>query len=165
LFRKLTDKPKDDESAAVVVPTPPGDEDNTLLELAKGNNVFLPTVAAIERSLGATNVPPAKRAKLESSDTDNDAVVNSKNGMVMFNGALLDLKKLLSQMQRSDRDRDDTEQILVDLRKQNGEFSSANSKNTSKIKDLQADVKSLSRKLSDTEQSLNTANVSIWEIG
>lgn len=158
-FRKLTDKPKDEETAAVVAPTPPGDEDSTLLELAKGNNIFLPSSTFGERQTGA-GVPPAKRTKLDSNDADNDAVVNTKNGMVMFNGALLDLKNLLSQMQRSDRDRVDTEQILVDLRKQNTELLSTNTKNSSKIKDLQSDVKSLSRKLSDTEQSLNTANVS-----
>jgi seryl-tRNA synthetase len=141
------------------VPGVPGDEDTTLIELAKGNNVYLPTTSRnTDRS--PVGVPAAKRSKTENHDGSDDAVVSTKSGMVMFNGALVDLKKLMDQMQRSDRARDDTEQILSDIRKVNAELTSSNSKATTKIKDLQSDVKSLSRKLTDTEQSLNTANVS-----
>lgn len=80
--------------------------------------------------------------------------------MVSYKGSFIDIEKLLEQMKRSEKARDDTEQILVDLRKTNVELLSSNIRSKEKIKDLQSDVKSYSRKLSDSEQSLSSTNVS-----
>lgn len=80
--------------------------------------------------------------------------------MVSFNGSLIDVGKLIEQMKRSERGREETEEILNELRKQNAELQSTQTKSANKIKDLQSDVKSLSRKLSDTESSLSSITVS-----
>lgn len=81
-------------------------------------------------------------------------------GMVMFNGGLLDVQKLLDQLKRSENAREETEQQLVDLRKQNTDLNASYSKANSKIKDLSSDVKSYNRKLNDVEQNLSSTNVS-----
>lgn len=62
-------------------------------------------------------------------------------------------------MRRSEKARDDTEELLVDLRKTNADLLASSIRAKDKIKDLQADVKSYSRKLSDTEASLSSCNV------
>lgn len=62
-------------------------------------------------------------------------------------------------MRRSEKARDDTEQLLVDLRKTNADLLASNTRAKDKIKDLQSDVKSYSRKLSDTEANLSSTNV------
>lgn len=81
--------------------------------------------------------------------------------MVSFKGALIDIDKLLDQLKRSEKARDDTEQLLVDLRRSNSELTSTNERSNKKIKDLQSDVKSYSRKLNDLEQNFNSANVGV----
>lgn len=79
--------------------------------------------------------------------------------MVLYKGAFVDIEKLLDQMRRSEKARDDTEQMLVDLRKTNAELLASNTRSKDKIKDLQSDVKSYSRKLSDVEQTLSSTSV------
>lgn len=81
--------------------------------------------------------------------------------MVSYKGSFIDIEKLLDQMKRSEKARNDTEQLLVDLRKTNGDLTSSNSRAKDKIRDLQSDVKSYSRKLTDAEQSLSSALVNI----
>lgn len=80
--------------------------------------------------------------------------------MVSYKGGLIDIEKLLEQMKRSEKARDETEQLLVDLRKTNAELIASNSRSKDKIKDLQSSLKSSNRKLNDTEQQLSTVNVS-----
>lgn len=79
--------------------------------------------------------------------------------MILYKGAFVDIEKLLDQMRRSEKARDDTEQMLVDLRKTNAELLASNTRSKDKIKDLQSDVKSYSRKLSDVEQTLSSTTV------
>lgn len=79
--------------------------------------------------------------------------------MVSYKGSFIDIAKLLDQMKRSEKARVDTEQLLVDLRRTNTDLASTNSRNKEKIRDLQSDVKSYSRKLTDAEQSLSSAQV------
>lgn len=81
--------------------------------------------------------------------------------MVSYKGGLIDIEKLLEQMKRSEKARDETEQLLVDLRKTNVELVASNTRGKDKIKDLQSSLKSSNRKLSDTEQQLSTVNVSV----
>lgn len=78
----------------------------------------------------------------------------------MFNGGLLDVQKLLDQLKRSENAREETEQQLVDLRKQNTDLNASYSKANNKIKDLSSDIKSYNRKLNDVEQNLSSTNVS-----
>lgn len=79
--------------------------------------------------------------------------------MVSYKGSFIDIAKLLDQMKRSEKARADTEQLLVDLRKTNADLTSSNSRNKEKIRDLQSDVKSYSRKLTDAELALSSALV------
>lgn len=79
--------------------------------------------------------------------------------MVSYKGSFIDIAKLLDQMKRSEKARSDTEQLLVDLRKTNADLASTNSRNKERIRDLQSDVKSYSRKLSDAESSLSSSQV------
>lgn len=88
-------------------------------------------------------------------------IVTRIAGMVSFKGALIDIEKLLDQLKRSEKARDDTEQLLVDLRRSNLDLTTNNERSNKKIKDLQSDVKSYSRKLNDLEQSLNSVNVGV----
>lgn len=97
-------------------------------------------------------------------DDDNDKVVAdtttvATSGLVQFNGGLFDIKKLLEQMKRSEVARENTEKILVELRLKNTELTTSNNRNSSKIKDLNSDLKSITRKLLDTEQNLSTTTV------
>lgn len=80
--------------------------------------------------------------------------------MVSYKGGLVDIEKLMEQMKRSEKARDETEQLLVDLRKTNAELVASSTRSKDKIKDLQSSLKSSNRKLSDTEQQLSSVNVS-----
>lgn len=77
----------------------------------------------------------------------------------MYKGALVDIEKLLQQMDRSEKAREETELRLVDLTKVNNELQSSGSKSKDKIKDLQSELKSCNRKLGDAEASFFSANV------
>lgn len=85
--------------------------------------------------------------------------------MVSYKGGLIDIEKLLEQMKRSEKARDETEQLLVDLRKTNTELVASNTRGKDKIKDLQSSLKSSNRKLNDTEQQLSTVNVCLFVDG
>lgn len=101
---------------------------------------------------------------VDVTDDDNEKVVattsDAASGLVQFNGGLFDIKKLLEQMKRSEVARENTEKILVELRLKNTELTTSNIRNSSKIKDLNSDLKSITRKLLDTEQNLSTTTVS-----
>ncbi|XP_050085697.1 cell division cycle and apoptosis regulator protein 1-like [Anopheles aquasalis] len=75
-------------------------------------------------------------------------------GFVEHNGSIIDVAKLLEQLKRTGAAYENTEKMLQDLQKQNAELITINARNNSKIKELQSDSKSLSRKLSDAEQSV-----------
>lgn len=79
--------------------------------------------------------------------------------MVAYKGSFVDIAKLLDQMKRSEMARTDTEQLLVDLRKTNADLLSSNTRYKDKIWDLQSNVKSYSRQLSEAEQSLSSTQV------
>ena len=101
---------------------------------------------------------------VDVSEDDSDKVVatttsDAASGLVQFNGGLFDIKKLLEQMKRSEVARENTEKILVELRLKNTELTTSNNRNSSKIKDLNSDLKSITRKLLDTEQNLSTTTV------
>lgn len=86
-------------------------------------------------------------------------------GLVVHNGAVLDISKLLEQIRRSEKTREDTEVQLVDLRRENTDLQRNQSRANDKIKEQSADIKSCTRKLIDAEQNLREITVSIKKRG
>lgn len=73
--------------------------------------------------------------------------------MIMYNGALVNVDKLMERIKTAERELLDAEQVLVDVRKENVELTATNSKSQTKIKDLTADLKSAKKRLNDAEAS------------
>ncbi|XP_062536508.1 cell division cycle and apoptosis regulator protein 1-like [Armigeres subalbatus] len=101
----------------------------------------------------AGNDPPTKKIKLEPLQDDSD-IPETNNGLVLHNGGVLDIPKLLEQMRRTEKAREDADQLLIDLRKQNLDLTKSQTRSNDKIKDQAGDIKSLTRKLVDAEQNL-----------
>lgn len=97
--------------------------------------------------------PPAKKIKLEPLRDDSD-IPETNNGLVLHHGGVLDIPKLLEQMRHTEKAREDTEQLLIDLRRQNSDLTKSNNRSNERIKDQSADIKSLTRKLVEAEQNL-----------
>lgn len=72
---------------------------------------------------------------------------------------MIDVEKMLKQIKRLEQSRDETDKILANLRKQSGDLQTSNEKAQSKIKELNSDLKSSTRKISDLEGQLSTTNV------
>lgn len=85
---------------------------------------------------------------------------SAEQGLVQFNGALVSLHSLMERMNRSEAARLQNEKLLLELREKNEELTNANARNERKIKDLSSDLKSVNRKLQDSESSLSSATVS-----
>lgn len=104
-----------------------------------------------------------KLAKSSGNETENNgqlANVDASGGLVQFNGSLVNIQQLLEQMRRSETARESTERILIDLRQKNGDLTTSNARHDKRIKDLNSDLKSMSRKLQDAESGLSSATVS-----
>jgi hypothetical protein len=136
-YRKLTDRQID---APIVDPYENITEEQ-LSELARGNQIVKASSEAAE-------------GKGEVANAD------SSGGLIQFNGSLVNIQQLLEQMRRSEAARENTEILLVDLRQKNGELTTSNTRNEKRIKDLNSDLKSMSRKLQDTESNLSSTTVS-----
>lgn len=136
-YRKLTDRLVD---APALNPYENVSEEQ-LAELARGNKLQKPS----------------------TSSAQNGAVVDvdACGGLVQFNGTLINVQQLLEQMRRAEVARENTEKILIDLRQNNSDLTSSNSRHEKRIKDLNSDLKSVSRKLQDAESSLSSATVSV----
>lgn len=136
-YRKLTDRLAD---VPHVNPFENVTEDQCV-ELARGNKFIV---------------------KPSQTDVTGDAIVNAdaNGGLVQFNGSLVNIQQLLEQMKRSEVARENTERILVDLRQKNGELTTCTTRSEKRIKDLNSDLKSMSRKLQDAESGLSSATVS-----
>lgn len=136
-YRKLTDRLAD---VPYVNPYENVTEEQ-LTELARGNKLVKPTIS-------------------DSSQTGELTNVDASGGMVQFNGSLVNIQQLLEQMRRSEAARENTERLLVDFRQKNNDLNGSNNKNEKRIKDLNSDLKSMSRKLQDAESGLSSATVS-----
>ncbi|KAL7021308.1 hypothetical protein ACKWTF_011834 [Chironomus riparius] len=88
--------------------------------------------------------------------SQNTEVVTQSNEIVTFEGTTVNLRQIIYQMKRIETAYEESEKSLVDLRKNNSDLKSSNHKNEKRIKDLSADLKSVSRKLQDTESNLNS---------
>lgn len=133
-YRKLTDRLADVPYVNPYENVP----EEQFAELAKGNRLI----------------------KADATPSGDVANVDASGGLVHFNGSLVNVQQLLEQMRRSEAARESTERLLVDLRQKNGDLTSSNSRNEKRIKDLNSDLKSMSRKLQDAESGLNSATVS-----
>lgn len=81
-------------------------------------------------------------------------------GLVVYKGAVVDIAKLLTQLDRSEKARIETEQYLLDLKSENGKLTERHSKSSSTIKHLNSELKEYKEKLRNTEDSLGRSNVS-----
>lgn len=81
-------------------------------------------------------------------------------GLVVYKGAVVDIAKLLTQLDRSEKARIETEQYLLDLKSENGKLTERYSKSSSTIKHLNSELKEYKEKLRNTEDSLGRSNVS-----
>lgn len=88
--------------------------------------------------------------------SQNNDVVTQSNEIVTFEGTTVNLRQIMYQMKRIEAAYEESEKLLVDLRKNNSDLKSSNHKNEKRIKDLSADLKSVTRKLQDTESNLNS---------
>ncbi|XP_076250699.1 cell division cycle and apoptosis regulator protein 1-like [Rhynchophorus ferrugineus] len=137
-YRKLTDKPKDEEKDNCE-----NKDGETLMdwnELALGNKGLLPVF----------------RSELQQQDTSEK--LNVDNGLTVYRGAVVDIGKLLSQLERSEKARIETEQQMVDLKNENAKLSEKYSKSNSTIKHLTSEMKEYKDKLRNAEDALSRAN-------
>lgn len=157
IFRKLTDKPKDEPMPAIL-----SESIENLEEIGKGNTALLPIFDNHSNAKKAVSVEESE-TKQESSKAEKNSEPSESAGeshMVMHRGALIDVGKLLQQLNRSEKAREETELRLIELAKANGDLQSNSSKAKDKIKDLQSELKSYSRKINDADSNLSSANVS-----
>ncbi|XP_058835786.1 cell division cycle and apoptosis regulator protein 1-like [Topomyia yanbarensis] len=182
-YRKLTDKVKEtpdaidevNEQAKEVTNVKTNDETSDevreavqgfgmseaeLQELAVGNTNYLEqiennlkVVLKAETSVDGDDGPPSKKIKVEQTHNEINIPLTS-SGLVVHNGALLDVPKLLEQMRRSEKTREDSEVLLQDFRRLNADLQKNNSRANDQIKDQASDIKYLTRKLIDAEQNL-----------
>ncbi|KAL1492187.1 hypothetical protein ABEB36_012671 [Hypothenemus hampei] len=137
-YRKLTDKPKEDGDNGEKVA-------ETIIdwhELALGNRKLLP-------------VFEADRSKFKNVEVKS---IESNDDLIMYQGAVIDIGKLLSQLDRCEKARIETEQILLDFKTENTKLSEKYSKSSSTIKHLNSEIKDYKEKLRNTEDSLGRSN-------
>lgn len=157
----MTDKPKDDQTPALLT-----DSMENLEELGKGNNALLPLfennppIKSNKRI--AESVNENTKCELQNAENVQDCESETKSHMVMHKGALIDVEKLLLQLNRSEKAREETEHRLEEITKNHNELQLSNTKAKDKIKDLQSELKSSNRKINDVESSLSNANVNIF---
>ncbi|GAB0092404.1 cell division cycle and apoptosis regulator protein 1 [Sergentomyia squamirostris] len=149
-YRKLTDSVKEiKEDGTEEVIEDIKKEENLSDDVLRGNKFYLPVFRG---SSDTTVEPPLKKMKTE----DGEAPAPVTSGLVVLkNGVVVDVEKLLTQMNRSEKALEDTEKMLLDTRKQVADLQASNSKANNKIKDLSSDLKSVTRKLNETEVTLS----------
>lgn len=160
-IRKLTDKPKDEPAPVILSASVENAE-----ELGIGNNGLLPifgsgkSIETSKKNVEKTADEGVNEDELVKSEALDRNESGGESHMVMHKGALIDIEKLLQQLNRSEKAREETEFRLSDLVKSHNDLQSSNSKSKDKIKDLQSELKSCNRKINEAESSLSSANVS-----
>lgn len=84
-------------------------------------------------------------------------------GLVTFRGSLVDVSKLIAQLDRSDRARTDTESRMVDLKNENVKLSEKYNKSNIVIKNLTSEIKEFKEKLKNSEEMLEKVTVSTFK--
>lgn len=161
----MTDKPKDEAPTTIA-----SESVENLEELGKGNTLLLPSFASSDATSPLTKVvaeqQPPSAVAVESTTIESlgensmEQTAENRGNLVMYNGAMIDVEKLLQQLNRSEKAREETEWRLTELNKAHAELQSSNAKSKDKLKDLQSELKSCNRKMNDAESSLSSANVS-----
>ncbi|KAJ8909668.1 hypothetical protein NQ315_005430 [Exocentrus adspersus] len=144
-YRKLTDKPRDDDLIVI----DDSERDANLHELALGNKKLLLT------SFGEESI--TKKRKLNCNNKDSAEL---EEGFVMFRGSLVDISKLISQLERSERARLETEAKMVELKSDIQKISEKYAKCNSSLKHLNSEIKEYREKLRNSDESLNRITVS-----
>lgn len=129
-----------------------------LKEIATGNSNYKEQLKAnlelvLNSDANDDDKPPAKKIKLDPA-ANEDGVPQTESDIVVHNGSVVNIPKLLEQMRRLEKSREETELLLVDLRKQNADLTKSNARANEKIKDQSTDLKNTSKKLAETEQNL-----------
>ncbi|KAL3278362.1 hypothetical protein HHI36_013691 [Cryptolaemus montrouzieri] len=137
-YRKLTDRPKDEDPLIRTDEI----EDSLLKELATGNKKLLPVFINSDGN------------KEKSEEGQNYAQIKD-DGMVIFQGALIDVSKLLSQLERSDKARIETESRLVNLKNDNSKLNEKYDKTNQSIKRVTSELKEYKDKLRSAEDTLS----------
>lgn len=77
----------------------------------------------------------------------------------MYQGALMDVGKLLNQLNRSEKARVDTEARMIELKKENTKLSEKNEKSNNTIKSLTTELSDCKKKLQNSDESLHKVTV------
>lgn len=85
-------------------------------------------------------------------------------GLITFRGALVDVAKLIAQLDRSDRARIDTENRMVDLKNENTKLVEKYNKSNSTIRNLTTEIKECKDKLKNTEEAFEKTSVSKYMV-
>lgn len=105
--------------------------------------------------------PPSKRARREDALTEQSEESIVSEGFVMYKGSLLDVEKLVSQLQRSEKARLDTEERLMELQHELCVVNEKSTKQANNIKALSEDLKIYKDKLRNTDEKLRKVSVSV----
>ncbi|EEZ98940.2 cell division cycle and apoptosis regulator protein 1 [Tribolium castaneum] len=135
-YRKLTDKPKDNNEFIVIDDL---EKETNLHDLAVGNKKLLPVFVG----------------EVKVNGSENEEAPNPDDGLVTYRGALVDVGKLMSQLERSEKARLETESRMVSLKNENNKLSDKYNKSNSTIKYLNSDLKEYKEKLRTTEDALS----------
>lgn len=75
-------------------------------------------------------------------------------GLVMFRGAVVDIAKLMAQLERSENARIETEVRMTDLKSENSKVTEKYNKSSSNARSLNSELKDNKEKLKSSEDSL-----------
>ncbi|KAK5650094.1 hypothetical protein RI129_001123 [Pyrocoelia pectoralis] len=139
-YRKLTDKPKEEDFIVI----DDSEKDVNLMELATGNKKLLPI---FKNDCNAVPVPDESSKCAHTTD-------GTIYWLVVFRGALVDVTKLMAQLERSDKARIETETRMIDLKNENSKITEKYNKSSSNIRCLNSELKEYKEKLKTSEESL-----------
>ncbi|XP_063994162.1 cell division cycle and apoptosis regulator protein 1-like [Diachasmimorpha longicaudata] len=149
-YRKLTDRPKDDEDkekpkdeTEVEDEVLEGEDEAELKSLALGNKKLLPVFVSGQ--------VPSKRAR---GDNQLEGDGSIPDGFIMFKGSLLDVKKLVSQLKRSEKARVDTEARMGEIQHELASATDKVHRQATVIRDMGDDLKGYKDKLRNVEEKL-----------
>uniref|UniRef100_T1JF56 DBC1/CARP1 catalytically inactive NUDIX hydrolase domain-containing protein n=1 Tax=Strigamia maritima TaxID=126957 RepID=T1JF56_STRMM len=169
-YRKLTDKPRlkeEEEKAAAALAEDKMDVEEKNAAKAMwsneegifGNKKLVP-IFKMEHSV---------KVKTEQSDSENatDTSENGANqsgsgsipsGMVLHKGALVDIDKLIQQLQRSEKARASTEQKVKDMREELDQVKETASNSERSVQKLSSELHDYKKRLQVTDDSLKKAH-------
>ncbi|KAK3887369.1 hypothetical protein Pcinc_008487 [Petrolisthes cinctipes] len=146
-YRKLTDVPVEDKDK-------PRDPPPALdLELvAKGNNTMMPLFI----DPVASPISDSRTASKRSSHNKDDYLI-SNTGVVKYGGSLVDIGKLMQQLEKSDNARNNTEEKLKELQKDLLNNKDESKKISDKCTRLTKELKSSNVNIKTLEEELQKA--------